>query len=410
MKNAESRLFERYIQGWTQVTAKGGSVYRFINAMREKAIVCRRQHIEKDCLNFIVRRSERKYVREIACEYGVELEMKDMPSLSSWLYRHRSRIGIPLGVILGAILLVYCSNVVMVIEIEGNEQVTDSEILAALEECSVERGKFIGDIDFYRSELHLRTSFENIAWAGMRHTGNRLVVEVMETYEKPEMLESRIPCHIISEKTAQITGVKVGCGQLIPIVGDAVKEGDVLVSGIYADEYGHVTFRHSMAEITGVYEEEQTFFCAQEQQVREFTGRTTEQRVLDLFSLDIPLSFEDNVYTDYNLRTEKLPLTLFGRELPISLEKSVFMEYSTETKVLTEEEILDNLQMQQENYETNFLSECSILQRKTKYTKKETAMVLTVSYVIEGEIGIQKDLLLKGERKPYVASRRKDET
>lgn len=410
MKNPENRLFERYIQGWTQVTAKGGSVYRFINAMRDKAVVCRRQHFEKDCFHFITRRMERRYVRELAAEYSVQVEMKDMPSLSAWLYKHRSRIGIPLGIILGAGLLIYCSNVVMVIDIQGNEQITDQEILAVLEECSVERGAFIGKIDFYRSELRLRSSYDNIAWVGMRHTGNRLVVEVMETYEKPEMLEARVPCHIISEKTAQITKVKVGCGQLIPIVGDAVKEGDVLVSGIYADEYGHVTFRHSMAEITGIYEEEQTFFCAHEQQVRCFTGSTMERRSLDLFSLEIPLSFEENPYADYNLKTEKIPLTLFGKELPISLERSVFMEYSTETQVLTEDEILQNLQIQQENYETNFLSECSILQRKTKYTKKETAVVLTVSYVIEGEIGTQQELLLKSDRKPYVASRKKDET
>lgn len=144
--------------------------------------------------------------------------------------------------------------------------------------------------------------------------------------------------------------------------------------------------------------------------MRCFTGSTMERRSLDLFSLEIPLSFEENPYADYNLKTEKIPLTLFGKELPISLERSVFMEYSTETQVLTEDEILQNLQIQQENYETNFLSECSILQRKTKYTKKETAVVLTVSYVIEGEIGTQQELLLKSDRKPYVASRKKDET
>ncbi|MBQ8724348.1 MAG: sporulation protein YqfD, partial [Oscillospiraceae bacterium] len=96
--------------------------------------------------------------------------------------------------------------------------------------------------------------------------------------------------------------------------------------------------------------------------------------------------------------------------LPVSVERSLFMEYSTEKNILTEDEMKADLQNQKALYEENFLSECTILQAKTKYTKKETAMVLTVSYVIEGEIGTQKELLLKSDRKPYVASRKKDET
>ena len=131
--------------------------------------------------------------------------------------------------------------------------------------------------------------------------------------------------------------------------------------------------------------------------------------MLDLFSIRIPLNSSENTYDDYNKRTEVTPLTLFGKELPISLERTVFMEYGTEEITLTEEEMQKNLKEQQERYEANFLTDCRIIQTKTKYTKKETAMILTVSYVIEGEIGMEKELFLKDNRKPYVASRKKQE-
>lgn len=409
MKHPRSSLFERYVRGSIRLTAKGGALYRFINALRENGIVCRSQHCKGDQFYCTIRRHDRSRAEELAEKYHVTLTQQEQRSLPQWLHRYRLRWGIPLGLLFSAGLLLYSANVVMVIEIQGNETITDEEILTVLKTCSVERGTFVGNIDFYRSELKLRAAFDELAWVGIRHTGNRIVVEVMETASKPEMLSERIPCHIVASKTAQITSVSVHCGQLTKIIGDAVREGDVLVSGIQADEYGHMTFRHAMAEITGIYEEEQTFFCAAQQQERIFTGNVTEQKILDLFSLKIPLSRSENPYADYNRKTQITPLTLFGADLPIRLERDLWMEYETSERTLTQEEMRENLQEQQKRYEENFLSDCSIIQVHTTYTEKETAMVLTVSYVLEGEIGTQKELLLKDNRPPYVAGRyRKD--
>ncbi len=409
MKHPKGSLFERYVRGRIRLTAQGGSLYRFINALRESRIVCRSQQCKGDRFFCIIRRHDRRRVEEIASEHNVTLTYQEECSLPAWLHRYRMRWGIPLGILLGAGLLVYSANVIMVIEIQGNETVTDEEILTVLETCNLERGAFVGKIDFYRSELKLRSSFEKFAWVGIRHTGNRIVVEVMETDPQPEMLAERIPCHIVATKTAQITSATVHCGEQMKIIGDAVKEGEVLVSGIQADEYGHMTFRHAMAEITGIYEEEQTFFCAVQQQERTFTGNITEERTLDLFSLEIPLSHEENPYADYNRKTEITPLTLFGADLPIRLKRDLWMEYETSEQIFTQEEMRENLQEQQKRYEENFLSDCKIIQANTKYTEKETAMVLTVSYVLEGEIGMQKELLLKDSRKPYVSGRYKEE-
>lgn len=401
---------ERLFRGWTNVSVKASSGYGLINKLRSSGIICRKQFCKGEMLHFSVRRKDVRFLRRLAEENNAELQLHDEFSFPLLMHRYRQRFGIPLGLLLGALLLVYTANVVMVIDIEGNDTVTDQEILAVLEECSVRRGVFIGDVDFYRSELQVRSAFDEIAWVGIRHTGNRLVVEVMETTGKPELIHDRVPCHIVADRTAQITNASVSSGQLTHSAGTAVKEGEIIVSGIWADENGHMTFTHASAEITGIYEEEQTFFCDSVQTVRDFTGAETEQRTLDLFSMRLPLSFGENPYSDYNIRTESTPLTLFGKKLPVSLEKTVYMEYGTEEITLSEEEMRKNLQEQQERYEANFLSECRIIRSKTKYTKKETAMVLTVSYILEGEIGAEKELLIKDNRKPYVASRKKDET
>ncbi len=360
-------------------------------------------------LLFIIRRCDRRITERIACESGVSLEITVQRSVPQWLSQYRSRIGLPIGLLLGLVLLVYSANVVMVIEIEGNSLVTESEIEEVLLECGVKKGAFIGSIDFYGSENKLRAAFDEIAWVGMRHTGNRLVVEIMETEKAPEPLDNRIPCHIIAEKTAQITNTQISSGQFLHEKGDAVKAGEVIVSGIRTDKFGGISFTHASGSITGIYEEEVTFVCEKSDNVRTLTGRETCNKTLDLFTIRIPLSNEETPYTDYNIRTESTPLTLFGRELPISVDSRVWMEYDKEQRVYTEEEQRDNLLKQQERYEKNFLDECEIISSKSRFIKKETAMTLTVSYVLEGEIGREQELLLKSDRKPYVANSRKED-
>lgn len=409
MNYPDRSFFERFIIGRLRVQAKGGSLYKFINKLREEGIFCKEQNIKGDTLYFTAKRSSRRELICIADELGIELTLREEPSLMGFICKYRKRFGIPIGLILGSWLLIYCSNTVMVIDIEGNKAVSDKEILASLEECSVKKGAFIGDIDFYKSEIYVRSCFDEIAWIGMRHTGNRLVVEVMETDENPEGLNNRIPCHIISSKTAQITHASVSSGKMVKNKGEAVKEGEVIVNGIWEDEHGHTTFYHSSGTITGIYEEEVTFFCAASKTDRVFSGNVIEEKILDLFSLKIPLTFDKNAYADYNVKLRETPMTLFGKVLPISIERKLFMEYENIDLILDDSQRKEDLQEQMKRYEENFLSDCKIIERKCKVTEKETATVMTVSYVLEGEIGVEKELFLKDNRKPYVIGSRKED-
>lgn len=408
MNYPDKSFFERLIIGQICGKAKGSGLYKFINKLRDEGVYCKDQKICEDTFYFKAKRSKRKIIVLIAEKYGIELVLTEKPSLAGFISKYKKRFGVPLGLILGASLLVYCSNVVMVIEIQGNKSISDKEILSALEECSVYRGVFIGDIDLGRSEIHVRSCFDNIAWIGMRHTGNRLVVEIMETDTKPEMLSNRVPCHIVASKTAQITHTSISAGKLMKKEGETVKEGDVIVNGIWTDDFEHVKFYHSAGSVKGVYQEDVNFFCQPVIIERSFSGNTIEEKTLDIFSLKVPLGFEENTFSEYNVKLQKTNLTLFGKTLPVSIDRKLYMEYESNEKILDENAMKENLNEQLERYEENFLTDCKVIDRKCTTAKKETAMVMTVSYTLEGEIGIEKELFLKDNRKPYVIGSKKD--
>ena len=204
----------RQLHGDLQIIASGGKLYSFLNAMQSAGICCRKQQCRGNSYRFYIYEKARKPVQALAEQYGVTLQITPQKTLRYFLHRYRFRFGIPAGLLLVAGLLFYGSNIIMTIDVIGNETVSEQEILAVLQEDNVQRGSWIPSLDLANCEHHLRAGIESLAWVGIRHTGNRLVVEVMEATPQPEMLRSRVPCNVVAERDAQIVSFTVQSGQV----------------------------------------------------------------------------------------------------------------------------------------------------------------------------------------------------
>ena len=73
------------------------------------------------------------------------------------------------------------------------------------------------------------------------------------------MQSKNTPCNIVASRDAQIKNVRLYSGMLVPMVGDGVKKGDIIVSGVVDTKYGRSFYVHSIGEITGIYTEKMTF-------------------------------------------------------------------------------------------------------------------------------------------------------
>ena len=229
---------------------------------------------------------------------------------------------------------------------------------------------------------------------GMRHTGNRLVVEILERTPEPEMQMTRKPSNIIAAQDGHIVSVSIYRGQLMKLVGEPVRKGDLLVSGLYTDETGHVGIRHAMGSIIGQYEQTEQFFCPYTQELRRPTGAVTTRKYLDLFTWHLPLGSTDSPYAD-SIRTSGYHwFSLFGRELPLGIYQESFHEYRTRLLTLTPAEAAQNVEEQIQRYEDNFLAQTEILEKKTTVLETEDGVTYTVIYTLQGEIGVQQELYL----------------
>ena len=237
---------------------------------------------------------------------------------------------------------------------------------------------------------------DGVAWAGMHITGNRVVVEVTEIVEKPEMINERLPCNIVSAHDAYITYTSIYDGQLMHKVGDYVPRGTLLINGVTKDETGHVNLHHAMGKITGTYEETVTF--EENYTIKQYnpTGETFNQKFLKLFSFKIPLSFGKNQYENFLTDENEKYFKIFGKTLPIGIIKSQFTETELSETTFTDDELSKHIMEKIYLYEKNFLNDdIEIIDRNIKTEKKENSLVYTVTYKLEGDICEQKEILMK---------------
>lgn len=385
----------KQLLGRIKINAEGRELYHFINEIHSRKIGISGQYVKSGVLYGEVERTSLKQIRSLADELDVRLAEFELPTISKKLLSRRYRIGLFLGILIVLSAFLYLSNVIVTIEIQGSENVSESEILSALEELGIEEGTPFGQINYVLSENKLRLMVDGISWVGMHRTGNRLVVEITEVIPKPEMLIERLPCNVVAARDAEIVYTSVLDGQLMHIVGDYVFAGDMLINGVTSDATGHVTLHHAMGEIQGIYKETVNFE-GQFTRVRKVpTGETGSRRILKLFGIKIPLSLGKPDFEYYASQEKSKPLSVLGKQLPISLEITEYQENSCIETTLSEEELRGELEEKIYLYEKNFLSDCEILERKITEKKDADTLTLTVEFKVKGDICTQKEILVK---------------
>lgn len=383
------------LRGCLKIKAEGKDVYKFINKIHSGHICCFGQYCKNDTFYCEIYRHDLKKLTSLAEICGVALTYSEYETLSSKFIRYRKRIGLLIGSILAVLAALYFSNVVVTIDIQGNSKVSDSVILSALGELDIHRGAYIKNINMHYCENELRLMVDGISWAGIRRTGNRIVVEVTEIVEKPDMAVTRMPCNVIAAHEGTITYTSVYDGMLMRIVGDHVYKGDMLINGVIADSTGHITKHHAMGIIRGIYEEEVTFTENFSDELYLPTGETAHENYLRLFNLKIPLFIGRNDFEFANVDSSEHMAELFGKQIPIGIVTEEHTETDLKEKIYSEEELAELLNGKIYLYEQNFLSDKTIISRTITEERSENGITYHVAYKLEGELGEPMEVFIK---------------
>lgn len=336
-------------------------------------------------------------LRSIASENGVQISVCRKRGGIFTAKKYRRRSGILAGIILAAALAAYLSNTVLSIEIYGNENLTDKQIEAALNECGIRIGAFIPGIDLREAERRIVSSIDDIMWIGIRSSGCLIQAEVSEADKPPEMVAASSPCNVVSARDAQIVAIRnVHMGMLIPMLHDGVKKGDLLISGTVENGKGGVYYAHAMGEIIGRYSEKVNFSQPYSREVLRYKEKVT-RKTLDFFGLKIPLYVGKNNWTQYEYDESITYLQIFNIKLPVGIVYSEYKLYETVAEEYSPDKARQLLEEKIKLYEANFYGEedVEIIDREVFFAETGEGMSAAVKYTLEGDIGITREIMAK---------------
>ncbi len=281
---------------------------------------------------YAARRRERRFAGEIRKRLGFAV----------FCARHQKRAGLLVGAILAAFLLVFSSLFVWDITVSGNETIPESVILEALEENGLRLGAFIPTLDTERIEGVVSLSVDGISFFSINLRGTVAEAELREREKNTEIIDMESPSNLIAKTDGQIAAMEVTGGVTKVSLGQIVKKGDLLASGIIdstALGYRLVRARGEVFARTTM-----SFSAEIPLTVTEniYTGKVKTVTSVKFFSKTLKLFGKDSFsHENYGTIEEERRIYLFGKiKLPIFLIQTTYAEYEPVTRTLSEEEAL----------------------------------------------------------------------
>lgn len=324
-------------------------------------------------------------LRYVLRNSGMRVHILEKHGFPFIIKKYKNRFGIFFGIVLFMTFLQVMSGYIWVIDVVGNKTVSDQQILSNCEEIGVKTGIRKTKISQKTQAQNLLLKNDRLAWGSFNIEGCLLTVNVTEITEKQG---GESASNLVANSDGTVKRINVKSGDCVVKVGDVVKTGDVLVSGVIETPNG-TSFVRSSGEIIALTETEIEIEEPLERIVKYNTGETKTKRVLEFFTLEIPLYLgrEKGEYESY--KTVK-SLKLFGRNLPIKIHEKKFVFKTSQTVKITLDEAKERLNQRAfEEFET--VKNISIMEGEEK-------IVLSGLALEEKNIAVSQNMIVDKEK------------
>lgn len=329
----------RFLRGYLKITVRGECSERVLNLCAANRISLWNSRIIKNGIETCLFIGDFRLLREIIRGSKLRVHILKKAGLPIKLSKNRKRVGIFAGVILLFVFLKFMSGYIWIIDVEGNRQVNENDIIEACRKIGIKEGISADSVDPKIQREQLLLELDSLAWASLNVEGSRLTVNVSEIKGKGK--EEDCPTNLKAKADGIIKKINVTSGNCLVKTGDTVKKGDILVSGVIEASDG-TKFVKSAGSITAVTTDSITAEGKYREVKQYETGETKCKSVLEFFTYKIPL-FLGGETSKYNSVTKVKQFELFGQSLPIRLYKKEFRFIREETVELSKEELTEKL-------------------------------------------------------------------
>ncbi len=262
---------------------------------------------------------------------GVEAKCEHEHSLLLKASKYKKRPGLAVGMMIIILAVVISGKFLWSIELVGLENVDELRALELLEEHGVYVGCYTPSLKLREIYNEILIDSDEFSWISVNIRGTHAVVEVRETKGKTKLTPQKGKCaNLVSMQDARVTAVRTYSGESVVAVNDAVRKGELLISGIYEDKMGRGVCTYAQGEVLAEFKKEFIAKVPLEYEKKSFTGEKTRKISVKIFSKTINIfNFSRNTDTKYDIIIDNERVSLFGiLDLPLTVSREVAMEYT----------------------------------------------------------------------------------
>lgn len=384
-----------YFRGYVIIKIKGFSIERFLNLCLNKDINLSKLEEVNDGVICRISIKDVKLLKEISKKTGCKYKIIYKYGMPFFIFKNRKRKMFLIGAITFIALLYYFSSFIWTIQVTGNNQIDNNDILHFCEEKGLFLGAYKRKIDIKSIQSDLKNNFDTVSWVNIKIDGTKATISLSENIQNQKTVENNSACDIIAKEKGVITEIVTRTGTPLVKSKDVVNKGDVLVSGELllkeGEEIKGTYNTYADADIKAKTEKEIKVSVPFEYYIKEYTENKKSTYTLLAFnkSFDFNLLKTKISYENYDTIISRKQLKLSENfYLPFIIKKTSYKEYIPVKKTysINEAKLYANKLITEKIIEEiDFSSD--ILDKQIIYEEIENQLVATAKITLIEDIG-----------------------
>ena len=348
-----------WLLGLVTFRVTGAQPEDFLNLCAQRNLALWRM-VQQDRFTLVVQTTahQARQLEGLAQGAGFQTEVTGRRGLPFFLWRFRKRYALLAGLVLCLVLFGVGSRTILTVDVTGNQALSAEEIIAQLRLCGVSVGTYAPSIPVREVENRMMLAMDQLTFFSLNLHGTRAEVIVREREEGPDLRPEGEPSDVVAAADGIITHIEPWAGDAQVHEGDAVCQGDVLISGsvildapMYSERENLGTMEvRAQGQVYARTWRTLTAALPLEAPVKAYTGEEHSRWALTLFGRRIDFFGKSGIsFPEYDKISRTWTLTLpGGREMPLALTRETCRAYTLESapvetaaaRALLEEELL----------------------------------------------------------------------
>lgn len=389
-------IFKKIIMffiGYVNISVEGFFIERFINICKSKNILLQNIYLQNDTyLKTKILKSDYKEIVHIAKKVKCKIKIENKVGIPFLINKYKKRKIFAIAILVIAIFICICTRFIWNIDIIGNEEISNEEIMELVQKYGIKIGSLKSNINIQKICNNIMVERNDIAWIGIRIKGTNATISIKESKKIPEVIDKNEICNIVANKSAIISKIIVRNGTARVNESDAVKKGDLLVEGIMEGEHTGKRFVHAEADIFG----KNTLIKEKKEQFVQYETINSgkEENKIELCINNFKINFNKGVskFENYDTIISNKKVRIFSNYyFPVEIKTIKNIELQMVQKEYSEIELKEKIIRELENsfeeeYKISEFDEENI-NRNEEITILSDGINVKIIYEIEENIG-----------------------